>query len=354
MILLYIILLAFALSSVRFLKKGECWNPDYIGKDTADIVKGICIWLVFIRHILSYMTEIPGLNRLDILLFSSDQYLRQFLVVPFLFYSGYGVTLSLKKKGMSYANSIPAKRVLPTLLNFDVAVCCFLLMNIALGVYLAPTKVLLSFIAWDSIGNSNWYVFCILICYLLSWISYKVANGSKRGMLITLWSGILLYTAVIYFFKGHWWYDTIYAYGAGALFATYKDNIESSIRKNYKLWLMISLIGFVVFYNLPNYFSVATDVASVFLCCLVVLFTGKVRLESRLLTWSGSHLFPLYIYQRLPMVVLSTIYDGMFMNTHPYLYVVCCMVITVGIAAVYMDYRTSYNTLSVALWRKKA
>ena len=353
MIILYAILVLVALSSIRFLKTGEHWNAEYISKDTTNVVKGICIWMVFIRHISSYMYDIPQLNVWDKFLFDADAYVRQLLVVPFLFYSGYGVTLAMIKKGDTYANKIPTRRVLPTLLNYDIAVFFFLIMNIALGLELELWKTLLAFTGWESIRNSNWYIFCILICYLISWASYKFAGGVTKRMIIILWVGILLYTAVLYFFKGHWRYDTVYSYGAGVIFAYHKERLENIIKKHYKLLLIGSLAGFVVFYNLPNYFSISANIMAVFLCFLLVLFTSKVKLKNNLLVWSGSHLFPLYIYQRLPMVVLSTIYGGAFMNHHRYLYIICCFAITLLIASIY-GYKYYSNVKNLVLCQKKA
>lgn len=353
MILLYVILSVVALCSIRPLQHGERWNVDYISKDTTDVVKGICIWMVFIRHISSYMYDIPSLTIMDKWLFNVDAYVKQLLVVPFLFYSGYGVTLAMINKGGSYANQIPTKRILPTLLNYDVAVFFFLLMNVFLGVDLDLSKILLAFTGWESIRNSNWYIFCILICYFISWASYKLHGGVSKRTILTIWSGILLYTVILYFFKGHWWYDTIYAYGAGVVFAYNKERIECTIRNNYKTCLLVAVVGFTLFYNAPNYFSVAADITAVFLCCILVLVTNKVRLQSKVLAWSGNHLFPLYIYQRLPMVVLSTIYGSAFMVQHRYMYVICCIVITLFIASMYRGYNQYYQIAKFALCRRK-
>lgn len=334
MIVLYFILLILALFSVRLLDKGDRWNPDYISKDTANVVKGICIWLVFIRHIDQYLVKIPDLISWDNLCFDVDNSLKQLLVVPFLFYSGYGVTLSIIKKGTEYANKIPQKRVLSTLINFDVAVLCFLIMNLALGLELNLRQVLYSFIGWDSIRNSNWYIFCIIICYLISWAAYKCTRSFK-SMLLVIWVGLLLYTAFMYFYKGHWWYDTIYAYGAGAVFAVYNRQIIGYVKNHYQTVFLMGLAGFLIFYNAPNNFSISANISAVLLCLLLILFTLKVKLKSSVLEWSGKLLFPIYIYQRLPMVILSTIYGGEVMVQHRYLYVLCCLVITLIIATAY-------------------
>jgi len=256
------------------------------------------------------MVSIPTLNYWDRLCFEINGYIRQLLVVPFLFYSGYGVTLSIVKKGDEYVRNMPRRRMLPTLLNYDVAVLFFLLMNLALDLKLNLSQVLLSFTAWDSIRNSNWYIFCILICCMISWLAYRLAGVSK-GMLAAVWAAILLYTAVMYFFKGHWWYDTVYVYGAGTMFTFYQSKIVEYIKFHYILVTVTSTLLFLAFYNAPQYFSVAADISAVFLCVLVLLLTMKVRLKNDILAWSGKLLFPIYIsdfrwsHFRLFMVTLG-------------------------------------------------
>ena len=92
-------------------------------------------------------------------------------MVLFLFYSGYGVMESIIQKGETYIDRFPRHRLLQTLLNFDVAVVCFFFLNLALGIPMSFKQVGFSMIGWESIGNSNWYVFVILYCYLVSFQS---------------------------------------------------------------------------------------------------------------------------------------------------------------------------------------
>lgn len=353
MIFLYLILLGVVLSSVRFLKTENNGIRNYMSKNNTENIKGICIWLVFLRHIGSYMVDLPTLNASDEYFFLFDEYVRQLLVVPFLFYSGYGVTIAILKKGEQYSNAIPTKRFVPTLINFDIAVVIFLCMNFVLDNKLDLTQIVLAFTGWESIGNSNWYIFCILICYLFSWVSVKIFGISNK-MILGVWVGIIVYTATMYFFKGHWWYDTIYAYGFGVLYAYYKENLEPVIRVHYYKLLVFSLIAFVVFYNMQNYFSIPANIVAVILCILLILITFKIKLNSTILLWSGQHLFPLYIYQRLPMVIFSSILGGAFIIEHRYLYVFICLVCTVVIAFAYKGYNFYSSFVSRAICLKKA
>lgn len=79
----------------------------------------------------------------------------------------------------------------------------------------------------------------------------------------------------------------------------------------------------------------AMNVCSVFFALFVVSVCFKVKLNSRLLEWSGKHLFPLYIYQRIPMTLLATGMGGSLVVGYKYLYVVACMAIVILITTLY-------------------
>lgn len=154
----------------------ESFNGSYISKEQCNCIKGFFIAVVFCRHIVSYLVE-AGYNFSivgDNIFGWINGHIGQLLVVMFLFYSGYGVTESIKKKGADYVESIPKRRVLTTLANFDVAVFLFLIVDILCGIEYPISNVLLSFVGWESIGNSNWYIFVILCCYLSTYLAHQM------------------------------------------------------------------------------------------------------------------------------------------------------------------------------------
>ena len=133
-------------------------NEDYLSINNTQAIKGIFILLVFFSHFNSYVSFENGM---DIFYEKIISVFGQTMVTLFLFYSGYGVVESIKKKGLPYINQIPYKRVLVTLLKFDVAVVLFLIAGLALREEMLFSQIVLSFFAWDSIGNSNWYIECM-------------------------------------------------------------------------------------------------------------------------------------------------------------------------------------------------
>ena len=162
MLLFYIIILLLSLYGISFIKSG--FNQDYISKEQCNAIKGIFILFVFTRHIWPYLSKFgydfsaPG----DSLFINIDRWMGQLLVVAFLFYSGFGVMESIKSKGEPYIDNMPRKRILNTLLNFDVAVFVFIVIDLILGINLKLNTTLLAFTGWTSIGNSNWYIFIII------------------------------------------------------------------------------------------------------------------------------------------------------------------------------------------------
>lgn len=92
------------------------------------------------------------------------------MVAMFMFYSGYGVMESIRSKGMNYVHSMPKKRILSTWIHFAFIVALYVLLTVAIGNEITLKQLLLSFIGWDSVGNSNWYIFDILCLYLMSFV----------------------------------------------------------------------------------------------------------------------------------------------------------------------------------------
>lgn len=180
MITFLILFISISLYGTHFLSYS--YNEIHLKKNTTDAIKGIFIMVVFLNHISEYYNYVgANLNTwYDKVLFLIPKGFGQLMVVMFLFYSGYGVMESIKRKGMTYVDMMPKKRVLGTLINFDIAVCVFAITMVLLGKTLALESFLLSLTGWDSMGNSNWYIFAIVVCYALTYIGQKI-NPSMGG-----------------------------------------------------------------------------------------------------------------------------------------------------------------------------
>lgn len=174
MFILYLIIACLLLLGIKIQRTGI--YEGYIDKTQCNCIKGFFIVVVFCRHIAPYLMDAGyDFSILGDKIFQGiDSRIGQLLVVMFLFYSGYGVSESFKRKGEIYLWNIPKRRVLPTLINFDVAVLLFAIVNLCLGIDYPIIVSILSFTGWKSIGNSNWYIFVIISCYLSTYLTARL------------------------------------------------------------------------------------------------------------------------------------------------------------------------------------
>jgi len=317
---------------------------DYLSKNRTDSIKGIFILLVFISHSNGYYLDagyvFHGLG--DMVFRKIMVNINQLMVVMFLFYSGYGVMEGIARKRVDYINKMPLHRIVSTLVNYDIAVCIFLVVDIALKKHITVSQFLLTLVAWDTIGNSNWYIFVILICYIVTWILAKTNIPLLR---IGLYSFIPLIciTFLLSLEKEPYWYNTMLAYPLGMVISTYKDKIEVFTDNHYFPTLAILSVLFVMcFYQIP--FEMGENklipMGLVF-AMLLVTITMRVRIGNPVLQWLGQNLFPIYIYQRIPMMVLASVLPSWMLTVHPIIFVALSFVLTIMITYAYRYFRVT-------------
>lgn len=305
-------------------------NNNPLNVQETDAIKGLGILIVFVDHIRGYFNA----NNSDLLVYESYtliafQLATTLMVGMFLFFSGYGVTLSIINKGDMYVKTMPQKRLLTTLFNFDIAVVVFLSADLLLNILYPPLHVGLSLVGWESIGNSNWYIFAILCCYLFSFISSIFFSKIIYAACLTSFF-VIVYIIVLSLFKEPWWYNTIIGYVGGMWYAIFKEHINSFLNRNYGKILLLIICAFCTFFRFSSNF-IACNISVLLFGLLLVLFSMRISLSNRFLIWCGKHLFPLYIYQRLPMLVISVMFSQ-FVTAHPYCYFLICLAITLIIA----------------------
>lgn len=229
--------------------------------------------------------------------------------------------------------------MLATLANFDVAILLFFLVNLSLGIHYDTQDILLSFTGWESIGNSNWYIFVILCCYLSTYLTFKVVRGQYKNRKLICGGNLLIITCIYVVLvknKQSYWYDTIFSYPLGGCFSLYKSELEGKVRKHYRLCLAAVLLLFLILFFEPyEVMCIRANMRACLLAIAIVVLSMKVQVRNPSLSWLGKNLFPLYIYQRIGMIIFSRINEGEFIKDYPYLYIVLCVMITLLMGYMY-------------------
>ena len=341
MLVLYLIVLligAYGLGLRRDLSHGEALSIEQ-----CNAIKGISILLVFISHASQYVTTSGYTYSLvgDDVFLQIKAAIGQLCVVMFFFYSGYGTEWSIEKKGKQYVKDMPRRRVLTTLVNFDIAVVIFVITNLLLGIEMSVSRVAMSLFAWDSVGNSEWYIFDILSLYVITYITSIVAT-SKRMRFCLLFSMTLLLLLALYILKGSWWYNTILAYPAGVFMAMNKERLVKLMTNHFWPILFGLAVLFFVLIEFKKSNVIIYNAASVAFAFMVVALTFKIRIQNRFLVWLGVQLFPLYIYQRLPMLTINELYPSM-VRFYPLLFIFSSFIITILITFSYKYWKVSFR-----------
>lgn len=313
----------FLLVATGISLRPRCDVGAALSREQTQAVKGIFAVTVFFSHFCAYATFN---NWFDKPLLWYCHWLGQLMVVPFLFYSGYGIFESVKEKGAVYLHSFPRKRILKTLLHFDMAVVLFVVFD----AFFAPAKLslhkaLASLVAWDSVGNSNWFVFAILCSYFFCWTGLVFFKGDRFRALLATTALCVCYIAVVSRAKEHWWWDTILAFPLGCAVSLWKEKLV--LPQKTLPWLACCGLAWLSWEAarrgwLPDMHG---QIPLIALVALIVLLSLRFALTSKSLSWFGEQVFGIYILQRLPMEF------GQFFHwneSHVYLYFLFCLAAT--------------------------
>ena len=350
MVIFLIILLLLCFFGISF--RGKNGFEDYMSPQKTGALKGIFVIIVVLSHLRQYITLDSSALNLPFQEFMV--FLGQLMVVVFLFYSGYGVLLGLRKKD-GYAVSIITKRVPKVLIHFDIAVLIFFALGWLTGKKYPIAKLLRSLIGIDGVGNSVWFITVILILYIVTFAVFVFVR--KRVILGTALTTLISAVIVILFmrFRAHeyWWYDTLMCYPLGMWYAIAKEKIDKALIPSFGKWLACTASAIAVFVALRQLRFGLNGSRTVFIFealvfALVIVFVSmRMSVNNSVLRWFGNHVFSVYILQRIPMIILT--YFGM--NGNPFLFSAACFAITIVIAELF-DRMTDRLDVALKLSKK--
>ena len=233
-----------------------------------------------------------------------------------------------------YTKGFLKKRFLPVWVQFAICVGLFLVMDLAIGSLSSYSigHVILAFTGWTSIGNSNWFMFDTFALYLLVFFSFIKSLPGKSNLILFSVASCTL-TAILFFTKESYWWNTLLAFPLGMWFAQYKKEIDVFLQKP-KNHLIVSIPVVSLFLILFRiYLRFDLDIGYILLSLLfassVILLTMKIRIGNKILYFLGSHVFSIYILQRIPMILLQDKIDNR------YLYLSTCFIITIVVSVLF-------------------
>ena len=313
MSLYYIAILIAIVASIKW-RRSDSIEEDFLDRSETSVINGVCILLVFVGHIDYYFLSKVGYvydGFADMYYLWCNAHLHQLHVVPFLFFSGYGVTESIGRR-VGYVSGMFKTRILATWLNYAIAVGVFAVANIVLCTGIPVVRMFATLTCFQGIGNPTWYIFCILSCYLASFVAAKVSArfslGRTGGVFVLSLLLLGYYFFALKFGRHSGWYNTSWAYLAGCFLSVFKNSALRFARAYYYPLLVATFASFVVFYLFgSDRFALANNCAGVSMMCVILLATMKIRLDSRFLRFMGAGVYPIYLYHTLLFLIVRNV-----------------------------------------------
>lgn len=276
----------------------------------------------------------------------------------FFFCSGYGLITSLRHKE-NYLQGFIKKRVLTVLVSFFICNYAYMITTLLKGTKYAMDDLLYAFFGLKLLNTQMWFAVEIMVLYIFFYLVFRFIKQEKAaytvmsclvvGMIIgSLFLGHDLNKYGIgNWFHGEWWYNTSFIFFLGMLAARFKNNLVTTIKKKYYMWLGFSMAGCILLGSYTNYlirykggYWAETELSKGYLekfetlafqlpmviCCVAVILLvmmkvrfynktlvllGKISFEiilingvfSNVFLWLSSYSVPLYIV----LVMFSTI-----------------------------------------------
>lgn len=288
-------------------------KAGFLDKEQTTAINGFFVLIVFVNHFSQYIE----LKETDYFFKAFYAVIGQLMVTPFLFFSGYGVMASFITKGEKYVKKFWKSRIIRIWIHFAIVVLLYDIMNLLIGIKYSYHDILLAFTGWTSVGNSNWYVFVILLLYLFSWISFRLFATSKwRSVLLTSVLCVFM-ICILKLCKEVYWYNTVMVYPFGMLIAMQRAKIQEKLgNKKILLYLfgVTILLGIcaIIVVTGVNISSAWFQIYSILFMICICLFTMIVRINNPILAFLGKYTFEIYILQRIPMILLKEHIQNMY------------------------------------------
>lgn len=345
-VLIFLILFfAMLLGGVNTARKNEFFM-DYCSPENTSRVNAIFSILIFFSHVTGYIDLTGDINTIY---FDFRNFFGQGVVVTYLFYSGYGMMESIKRKGMDYIKSMPFNRFFKLWYHFAIVIALYVIAGLAVGRKFKLVNVLLSLTGYKAVGNSNWYLFATFALYIIVFVSFMIFRN-KKYLAVT---SVFVLTMIFMVWERSMdlpprFYNTVLCLPTGMLFSLLKPYVEKIITKNDIVWFTAfsSLLLVTAYFALNSKTGLNYYLYMLTLVILIVVATMKINIKSSVLDWFGAHIFSFFILQRLPMIILQSL----GFNKQPYMFVMLSFFATVFLSLVFDE---CMDKLDSIIFKKK-
>lgn len=285
---------------ISFGKNFKKTSGYILNKSCTEELKGIAIMLVIFGHLSA-----DKIIHAPYLAYAGSQG-----VTLFLFISGYGLTKSYIKNGIS--KEILIRRFKRILIPYSIITALWIIIDMFIyhKTYSLHT-IFLALAGMDfsrSIDASMWYISFILLWYLFFNITFKLPVKNVFKLMILLF--------ISYLFKYHpltrythevsyQWGLSAFTFPIGVLAGLYIDRINKKLSEKHRnlIYFSTAMVSFIIYIVSLKYINISTSIFTIsnfsfaFMVIIIIMFLNREKYYSRLLGFIGFISYELYLLE---------------------------------------------------------
>lgn len=346
--LVYVALPVILLWGAKF--SGKRFNDGFLSLEQTKAIQGFLAICIMLHHI-AQKTCASWIQPQTRIVHGLDMFvpIGYLLVSIFLFFNGYGVYKSYHTKE-NYLEGFIKKRILPVVLALYTTTVIFFIARLLVGEKMDAKQVILYLTSIQLCNPNTWYVIVLPFFYLAFYFSFKYIKKDWLAVLATT-AFVVLYMLLgtridhnDYWIRGEWWYNCVFLFPVGIIFAKFEDKIIPHLKKHYWVYLVAALLLFYPLYiysgficNIFGYYGDnwgAPDtvfrrrvslLSQVFLTTdfvfTVLLINMKVAFGNKFLKFMGTITLEFYLIHGLYVELFGWQFDGGVPSPHHIKYV---------------------------------
>lgn len=291
--ILGVLLLLTAVLSMRPVRGSQRFHEAYLSRETGKNLRGLFALVVLFHHLAQRVNAGS--------LFLGFRLMGFVSVAVYFFLSGYGLQIS-HMNSPQYRKTFLRKRLWKLLLPYALVTFLYWLENLRCGVVYSLVDVFGQILKGDPIAMFSWYIVCIALFYLAYWLLMHLCKENYKWMVAGACLWTVGYVALcIHLGFGQWWYNTPHLLVAGMLWAIYEKKILLFLKNHYALCVAILVAGLplaAIGGRVPEMLT------ALCFALLVVVLSGKLRLQSAIFEFFGEISLELYLLHGLWIGIL--------------------------------------------------
>ena len=317
------------------LKGSNDFFKDYIDLKNTFSIKGIFVWIIIFYHYSHYEWRKKYIFEIIV------DYVGQKMVSMFLFYSGYGIYESVKKKGNKYAKSLLIKSLI-ILIKSELIILIFGLRCIIYRKEVSLKKFILTIFFKTSIGNSYWFAYTIILYYFYAYLSFVFIKNKKYNFVGIIIISVICYAhgyfTYFYYLQKSISIDNTLPFILGFIYSLVRNFTDKYIMKYdfsyFATYILISLIYYYFYIHKEENIFMRIFLNGTF-SILVILTTMKMRFDNEILKFLNVHSYSIYLLQK---AVLLTFYEEKYLKKHECIKIFIEIILIIFIATTFDHY----------------